>query len=63
MKSPSGWTDRLLGVAFTVLAIAVMLHIAAKLVVSVLPVLVGMVVVALVVFLCWSAYHFWKSRW
>lgn len=60
---PSRWTDRLLGVAFAVLAVAVMLHIAARLIVSVWPVLVAMAIVALVVFLCWSAYQFWKSRW
>jgi hypothetical protein len=60
---PSRWTDRLLGVAFTLLAVAVLLYLAARLIESVWPVLVAMAIVALLVFLSWSAYQFWKSRW
>jgi hypothetical protein len=56
-------TDRLLGFAFTVLAIAVMLYAAARLIVAVLPVLIGLGVVAVVLFLSWAAYQFWRSRW
>ena len=61
--SPSRWTDRLLGVAFAVLAVAVMLYLAVHLIEAVLPVLIGMAVVVFVGLLCWSAYQFWKSRW
>ncbi len=60
---PSRWSDRVLGLALTVLAIAVMLNIAARLIVAVLPVLIGMGVVALLGFAGWSLYRFRKSRW
>jgi xanthine/uracil permease len=63
MKSPSGWPDRLLSLAFTILAVAVMLNIAARLIVAVLPVLIGMGAVALVLLLGLAAYRFWSSRW
>lgn len=61
--SPSGWLDRLFGLAFSILAVAVMLYVAARLIVAVLPVLVGIGVVGFVLFLGWSAYQFWRSRW
>ncbi len=57
------WRDAALSLAFTVLVVAVMLDIAARLIVAVLPVLIGMAAVALVLFLGWSAYQFWRSRW
>jgi hypothetical protein len=60
---PFRWTDRLLGIAFTILVVAVMLYVAARLVVAVLPVLIGMGVIAVVLFLGWSAFQFWRSRW
>lgn len=60
---PSRWSDRLLGPALTVLAVALMLHIAARLIVAVLPVLIGMVVVVLLGFAGWSFYRFRRSRW
>ncbi len=63
MTSPSRWSDRLLSLTLTVLAVAVMLHIAARLIVAVLPVLVGMGVVVLLGFAGWSFYRFHKSRW
>ncbi len=63
MTSPSRWSDRLLGLALTVLAVAVMLHIAARLIVAVLPVLVGIGVVVLLGFAGWSFYRFQQSRW
>jgi NADH:ubiquinone oxidoreductase subunit 6 (subunit J) len=61
--SPSGLIDRLLSLAFSILAAAVMLYLAARLIVAVLPVLVGIGAVALVLFLGWSAYQFWRSHW
>jgi hypothetical protein len=61
--TPSRWTDRLLGVAFTILVVAVMLDVAARLIVAVLPVLIGVGAVVIVLFLSWSAYQFWRSRW
>ncbi len=62
-SSPSGWLYRLFGLAFSILAVAVMLYVAARLIVAVLPVLVGIRVVGFVLFLGWSAYQFWRSRW
>jgi xanthine/uracil permease len=63
LTSPSRWSDRLLSLTLTVLAVAVMLHIAARLIVAVLPVLVGMGVVVLLGFAGWSFYRFQQSRW
>lgn len=60
---PSRWSDRLLGLALTVLAVAVMLNIAARLILAVLPVLLGIGVVALLGFAGWSFYRFRRSRW
>jgi hypothetical protein len=50
MPSPSRWTDRLLGFAFTILAVAVALYVAARLIVAVLPVLIGLAVVGAVAY-------------
>lgn len=61
--SSSGWLDRLCGLAFTILAIALMLYVAIRLIVAVLPALIVMGVVAVVLFFGWSAYQFWWSRW
>jgi xanthine/uracil permease len=60
---PSHWPDRAMHLAFTVLAIAVMLYIAARLIVAVLPVLIVVGVVALLGFAAWSFYRFRRSRW
>jgi hypothetical protein len=49
--------------AWTVLAVAVMLYVAARLIVAVLPVLIVAGVVVLVGFAGWSIYQFRKSRW
>lgn len=49
--------------ALTILAIAVILYIAAKLIVAVLPVLIGIGAFALVGFAAWSFYQFRRSRW
>ncbi len=64
MKSPPpSRLDRLRGLAFTILVIALMLYIAARLIVAVLPVLIVMGVVALLGFAGWSFYRFRQSRW
>lgn len=60
---PSQWFDRLLRLALTILAIALALYVAARLVVSVLPVLVGMAVVVLIGFAAAWFWHFRRSRW
>lgn len=60
---PSHWPDKAMGLAVTVFVIALLLYIAAKLIVAVLPVLIGMGVVALLGFAGWSVYQFRKSRW
>ena len=41
MNSPERWSDRLFSVAVTLLVAAVALYIAAKLIIAVLPVLIG----------------------
>lgn len=60
---PSRWLDGLLRIAMTVLAIALMLYIAARLIVAVLPVLIAVGAVALIGFGGWSIYRFRQSRW
>jgi hypothetical protein len=60
---PSHWLDKAMRMALIVLAIAVMLHIAAQLIVAVWPVLLAVGIVILLGFLGWSAYQFHKSRW
>jgi hypothetical protein len=60
---PSHWLDALLRMAFTVLAIALVLYLAAKLIEAVLPVLIGAGIAALLGFTGWSVYQFRKSRW
>jgi len=60
---PSRWMDGLLRMALTILAVAVVLNIAARLIVAVLPVLIAMGVVALLGFAGWSIYRFRQSRW
>jgi xanthine/uracil permease len=60
---PSRWLDGLLRVAMTVLAIALVLYVAARLIIAVAPVLIGMGVVALLGFAGWSIYRFRQSRW
>jgi hypothetical protein len=60
---PSHWLNGLLRMAFTVFAIAVLLHIAAQLIESVWPALVGVGVVVLIGFAGWSVYQFRRSRW
>lgn len=60
---PSHWPDKAMNLAVTVFVVALLLYIAAKLIVAVLPVLIGMGVVALLGFAGWSVYQFRKSRW
>jgi hypothetical protein len=52
-----------MNLAVTVLAIAVMLDIAARLILAVLPVLIVVGGIVLVGFAGWSVYQFRKSRW
>jgi hypothetical protein len=61
--APPGWRDSALRWAWTVLAIALMLYVAARLIVAVLPVLIAIGVVVLVGFAGWSIYEFRRSRW
>jgi hypothetical protein len=60
---PSHWPDKALNVALTFLAIALVLYVAARLILAVLPVLIGASVVALIGFAGWSVYQFRRSRW
>jgi hypothetical protein len=60
---PSGWRDSALRTAWTVLAIALMLYVTARLILAVLPVLIVVGVVVLIGFAGWSLYEFRRSRW
>jgi xanthine/uracil permease len=60
---PSHWSDKAMSLAVTAFVIALLLYIAARLIVAVLPVLIGMGIVALLGFAGWSVYQFRKSRW
>jgi hypothetical protein len=60
---PSHWLDKALSFAFTVLAVAVLLYIAARLIEAVLPVLIGVGSVVLLGCVGWSLYQFRRSRW
>lgn len=54
--------DRLLGLAMTVLGVALMLYVAARLILAVLPVILVIAGVVLVGFVGWSFHRFWQSR-
>jgi xanthine/uracil permease len=60
---PSRWRDSAMNLAISVLVIALMLYIAARLIEAVLPVLIGVGIVALLGFGGWSVYQFRRSRW
>jgi type IV secretory pathway TrbL component len=60
---PSHWPDKAMHLALTVLAIAVILYIAARLIVAVWPVLAIIASVILIIFVGWSIYQFRTSRW
>lgn len=60
---PSHWPDKALRLALTVLAVAVMLHIAAQLIASVWPVLLVVGLVGLVGYGLWAIHQFHNSRW
>jgi xanthine/uracil permease len=62
-KPPSHWLDGLLRVALMVLAIALALNIAARLIMAVLPILIAGGVVVLIIYAGWSIYQFRRSRW
>jgi hypothetical protein len=60
---PSHWPDKAMSLALRLLAIAIVLYIAARLIVAVLPVLIGAGIVTLLGFAGWSLYQFRRSRW
>lgn len=60
---PSRWRDSALNLAVTALAIALMLYVAARLIIAVLPVLIVVGVIVLLGFAGWSVYQFRRSRW
>lgn len=60
---PSRWRDSAMNLAISVLAIALMLYVAARLIEAVLPVIIVLAVVALLGFAGWSFYRFRQSRW
>jgi type IV secretory pathway TrbL component len=60
---PTRWRDSAMNMAWTVFAIAVLLYVAARLILAVLPVLLIVGGVVFVGFVGWSIYQFGKSRW
>jgi hypothetical protein len=60
---PSNWRGSVLNAAWTIVAVAVLLYISARLILDVLPVLIVVGVVGLLGFLGWSVYQFRRSRW
>jgi hypothetical protein len=60
---PTGWHSRLLNVAVTLFAAALLLYVAARLVLAVLPVLIVVVVIALLGVVVWHSYWLRRSRW
>jgi xanthine/uracil permease len=60
---PSHWGDSVVSLAFKVLAVALMLYVAARLIMAVLPILIVVGVVVLLCFAAWAFYQFRKSRW
>jgi type IV secretory pathway TrbL component len=60
---PSNWRGSAIGAAWTVLAVAVMLYVAARLILAVLPVLLIVGGVVLLGFAGWNIYQFRRSRW
>ena len=57
------WSDRLLGAAGCLLVAAVMIHAAAHLILTVLPVLIGAAGVAATAWVGWAIYQWRRSRW
>lgn len=60
---PPRWHNRLLNVAVALFTAALLLYAAARLILAVLPVLIGVGVVALFLFAGWLVYQFRQSRW
>lgn len=51
-----------MNLAMSVLAIALMLYVAARLIMAVWPVLIAVGVVGLIGFAGWTVYQVWRSR-
>jgi xanthine/uracil permease len=60
---PSRWRDSALDLAVSVLAIALMLYVASRLILAALPVLIGIAIVALLGFAGWLVYQMVVRRW
>jgi hypothetical protein len=60
---PTRWSDRLLGLGIRLLATALMLYLAVKLILAVLPFVVAFGAVGLVGFVGWSVYSRHRSGW
>jgi hypothetical protein len=60
---PSRLSDRALDIAWRLLAAAVVTYITVRIVETILPVLLGIGIVALVIFAAWRMYAFRRSRW
>jgi hypothetical protein len=60
---PSRWRDSAMDLALKVLVMAVMLYVAARLILAVLPVLIAGGVVVVIGYVGWSIYQFRRSRW
>lgn len=60
---PSRWRDSAVNLATSALIVAVMLYVAARLILAVLPVLLIVGGIVLVGFAGWSIFEFRRSRW
>lgn len=62
-SAPGRWTDGLVGIAVMVLVAALALYFAAKLIMAVLPVLIGLAIAGIVLWVAWGLHCFRQSRW
>ena len=60
---PRRWLNGVLGAALMVLATGVALYVAARLIIAVLPVLIGISIAGLIGWALWSLHSLRKSRW
>jgi hypothetical protein len=60
---PSNWRDGVTNLAVRVFVITLLLYIAARLILAVLPVLIVAGVIGFIGFVGWSIYQFRRSRW
>jgi hypothetical protein len=60
---PSQWPDKATHLAMTMLAVALMLYIAARLIAAVWPILLAVAVIFVIGWVAWSWWQYQRSRW